>query len=158
MNVWHYTAWSRLSDIVDSGELRPSNTGAPGEHPLLWFSANQNWEPTATKMIFDSSGRVRQLSFQQQAELLGCIRLGIPVDDARLLEWKEACNAAGTPRSVRRALESAGRKRGGNPVHWFGSLVSMPITDLRLQAWTDGAWHSGDPSGMATLWKTSAVK
>jgi hypothetical protein len=53
--LWHYAPWFYLQHMVDSGDLRPSNAGAPDLTPTLWFSANQNWEPTATKLLPDAS-------------------------------------------------------------------------------------------------------
>ena len=46
--VWHYAPWSYLVRMVEFGALRPGNASATNEVPMLWFSANQKWEPTAT--------------------------------------------------------------------------------------------------------------
>lgn len=151
-NNWHYTAWATLPAIVESGELRPSNEGADGELAVLWFSANPQWEPTATKMLRSPGWRLRELGFKEQAERFGCVRFGIPADDPRLLKWPVACRAAGTPREQRRALEIAGRKRRGNPAHWFGCVVSVSLRELVLHVWGDGAWHLADPAEMSAVW------
>lgn len=151
--VWHYAPWMRLASIVESGALRCSNAGAPNEQPMLWFSAHQEWEPTATKMVNTKSGLL-PLTFHQQAEQFGCIRFGLPASDMRLKNWKEACVAAGTPRAAVRALELAGEKRGASPAHWFGSAVSIAPEDLRFQVWT-GEWLDAVAVQMAHAWTKS---
>lgn len=61
---FHYAPWEYVPRIVSSGMLKPSNAGgAPEEPGLLWFSANQSWEPTATKIVPLHSGGVRRLAF-----------------------------------------------------------------------------------------------
>lgn len=150
--VWHYAPWSYLAAIVESGALRASNAGAPGETPMLWFSANQQWEPTATKMTRDNSGKVFRMSFHQQVELAGCIRFGLSAKDPRLLNWKAACAAAGTPRETRRALEKVGKKEGADPEQWFATLATVLLDELDFQIWTNG-WHPAtSPQDMATVW------
>lgn len=83
--LWHYAPGQYLPDMVSAGRLRTSNVGAPGEAPLLWFSANQTWEPTATKSVQTRRGLMR-LTFAQQVARSGCIRFGLPSDDCRLLD------------------------------------------------------------------------
>lgn len=139
--VWHYAPWAYLARMVESGVLRPSAAGAPGESPLLWFSANQQWEPTATKIF----------TFKQQAMTLGCIRFGLPADDPRLLNWREACLTAGTPREARRGMVQAGKKRGAHPAQWFAIIAPVPLTELRFQVWLD-FWGDADAKEMAEVW------
>lgn len=150
--VFHYAPWAILPAIVASGSLRPSNAGALAEQPLLWFSANQVWEPTATKMIRAKDGTVSQLSFDEQLARLGCIRFGLGASDARLLNWKSACTAAGTPRDQRRALERSGRKRGADHAHWFAVAGPVVLGDLAFHVFAEKAWHAADPGEMAEVW------
>lgn len=133
--VWHYAPMSGLPAITASGALIGSNSGAPGERAMLWFSAHQTWEPTATKMVRTRAQELVQLTFEQQAQTLGCIRFGLPAEDPRLLDWKAACDVAGTPRATRRALERAGRKQGADPAQWFATTSAVRLDELRLQAW-----------------------
>ena len=127
---FHYAPWSYLRRIVDSGHLRTSNAGGPPDEPgLLWFSAHQNWEPTATK-LFKKEGASFRLTFQQQEQRFGCIRFGLNSDDQRLLPWAEACKYAGITRVDRRNLEIAGRRLGANPAQWFASPLPIALDDL----------------------------
>ena len=83
-NLWHYAPAAYLERITNSGCLRPSNPWAPNELPLLWFSANQFWEPTATKMICDTNGRLRPLTYSEMKQI-GIVRFGISASDPRLM-------------------------------------------------------------------------
>lgn len=151
--LWHYAPWSYLSSMVESGVLLPSNAMAPQQTPMLWFSANQKWEPTATKAMGDSTGRIFQITFNQQVEFSGCIRFGIASNDPRLLKWKDACAVANTTSHMRGCLEKAGMQMGGNPAHWFGTPASMPLSELLLQVWV-GHWaYATSPQDMVTAWK-----
>lgn len=153
MICWHYTAWARLRHIVDSGHLRPSNAGATGEQPLLWFSLNQRWEATATKLV-GRAGRFYRLTFAEQAAEFGCVRFGLSAADPRLLGWKVACAAAGTPRETRRTLEVIGRRQGGDPAEWFATVSKIPLSDLAFEVWLDG-WKPARADEMVEAWAST---
>jgi hypothetical protein len=142
ITLWHYAPACHLDRIGETGHLRPSNAGAPAELPLLWFSANQVWEPTAAKMVRDVAGCVRTLTHLEMRKL-GIVRFGIASTDSRLFSWKSACNLAGTPRDMRRTLERVGIKSGAHPQHWFATPAPMPLDELTLQIW-DGGWKAID--------------
>lgn len=146
--VFHYAPWARLPAIMESGELRCSNAGAADELPLLWLSANQYWEPTATKLLKLHSGELRRLSFREMEVRFGCVRFALPADDPRLLDWQDACRYAGTPRATRRSLEQVGRSMGGNPKHWFAVTASLSVNSLPFQVLLNGAWVVADPREM----------
>jgi hypothetical protein len=152
--LWHYSAWVHLPSIVESGELRGSNAWAADELPMLWFSANQKWEPTATKMWRYDSGKVLRLTFKEQANHFGCIRFGLAAADQRLLNWGDACTVAGTPRGIRRTLQKVGKKRGGNPAHWFATPETIPLAELDFQVWgwSEGWCNTTGPKDMAEVW------
>ena len=150
--LWHYTAWEHLAAICESGALKRTNVGAEGEAPMLWFSSQQQWEPTATKLVVDSARRVQRLTFQQQVELFGCVRFGLASDDSRILDWKAACALAGTPGKLKRKMEAYGQSVGANPAHWFATAVDVPLPGARFQVWL-GQWHDADATEMAVVWK-----
>ncbi|AWB33939.1 hypothetical protein [Orrella marina] len=141
--VWHYTTGDhRLKSITGLGFLIPSNVGAPKERPLLWFSANQEYEPTAIKMVARADGSIEQLTFEQQNELAGCVRFGLPAADRRLMSWKRACSFARTPRVVRTAMEQTGIQCGGNPAHWFAVSELIPVNSTKAQIWDEAKWRA----------------
>ena len=140
MKVFHYAPLTRLDVIVNSGYLRPSNAGASSERPLLWFSSNQKWEPTATKMLITPLG-LKALSFEQQASRFGCIRFGLDKDDLRLMSWKQACDVGEIKRDARRAMELYGRKRGAKSEHWHAVCANVSLSDMTFEIWKDHSWH-----------------
>jgi len=151
--VWHYAPWAYLPAMVESGALRGSNTGAEGEAPMLWFSANQQWEPTATKMIRNSAGATVSMTFKQQVQMVGCIRFGMGADDCRLLDWKAACAFAGTPRDSRRAIRTVlGKRRGQTLRTGSQPLRPSPLAELHFQVWADGWRDATSPQDMAAVW------
>nr|WP_314570308.1 hypothetical protein [uncultured Pseudomonas sp.] len=130
--VHHYTTENHhLPLILSSGLLLPSNAGAEHEEPLLWFSRNQVWEKTATKMV-SVGGGIRSLTFNEQLAKWGCVRFSLPADDSRIMNWADACKHAGITRTVRRQLEAVGKKRGGSPSDWCAVAVSIPLSDSSL--------------------------
>lgn len=137
--------------MVGSGILKRSNAGSPAENPMLWFSANQMWEPTATKILIGRAGKITRMTQNEQHAVFGCIRFGLPIDDLRLMKWKDACTAAGTPREKRRALEKSGRKQNADPAHWFAASVDVAILGLRFQVLLD-TWRDADPREMVEVW------
>lgn len=151
MNVFHYAPWAKLPAIVQSGCLRPSNAAAADELPLLWFSAHQRWEPTATKMMQTERGLVL-LTMDEQVERFGCIRFGLISTDPRLLPWVTACKAAGMGDMTRRKLERVGVKRGGTPGNWFAIADSVTLSGLTFDVYGAGGWHAADPAEMAQVW------
>ncbi|WP_308874111.1 hypothetical protein [Thiothrix subterranea] len=141
---FHYAPLSYLPRIVESGLLLPSNAGgANDEIPLLWFSKNQTWKPTATKSQMTPSG-IKRLTFKEQRELFGCIRFGLPRNDKRLIDWRTACKVASISKKERLLMESVGRDQGANPLDWFATVDSIQLTELHFQFLTD-SWHDADP-------------
>ena len=56
MPAWHYTTGTKLDLILAGGVLRPTDSYIPDdEKPILWFSSDAFWEPTANKMILQSN-------------------------------------------------------------------------------------------------------
>lgn len=139
--LWHYSPGTYVPKIFESGLLKPSNAGAPTERPVLWFSENQVWEPTAGKLLVNKFGQVvRSMAFTEQVERSGCVRYGIDSNDIRLLGWKAAAGQAGMSRDVRRELEKKGKSLGANPMHWWGTLFSIEIDELCFEYWNGVAW------------------
>lgn len=138
--VYHYTTeHHHLPLILATGELRPSNAGAEHETPLLWFSRATRWEATATKMVTAPNGP-RLLTFKEQLSTFGCVRFSLRADDPRLLNWVDACKAAGMSSTTRRKLETVGRKRGGSPSDWVAIPGAVSLADVRVQRFDGAAW------------------
>lgn len=150
---WHYAPWAYLPKMVKDGFLEPRNAGAPTELPLLWFSRNQRWEPTATKLIRDPHGQLVKITFLQQAELFGCTRFGIAATDERLVGWEETCSTRGLSSRHKASLEAAGRALGAKPQDWFATTAAVPLRELDFQVWV-GRWLPAEsPAEMARVWE-----
>ncbi len=150
--LWHYAPWSRLAEIEKSGFLKCSNASAPNELPMLWFSAKQVWEPTATKNWRMTSGQLMPLTFEAQNAKLGCIRFGIAETDPRLQKWKQACATLGILRGARCKLEGVGKKMSANPEDWYATAVNVPLNELRFQVWSSGWKDESSVKDMVDAW------
>lgn len=143
MYVWHYTVIEYLPKIHGYGMLLPSNAAAEDELPMLWFSANQKWEVTATKPYASASGRMVAPSMQDVLDEGRAIRFGLLRNDPRLMGWRAACKYAGTPRRLREAMERVGIQQGGSPRDWYAVGDAIPVDDLFFQFFRDGCWAPG---------------
>lgn len=139
-HVYHYSALTRLPQMLNSGHLLPIINGHV-EVPLVWFSAHTFWEPTATKPCRTDNALV-SLKFWEYRDLFGCIRFALPADDSRLLTWRDVCEQAGLSRVDRRKLEADARKRGGDPKQWFAVPAAIPLADMSLEILSINEWRT----------------
>lgn len=152
VTVHHYAPCAYVPRILDSGELRPSNAEALGEKPLLWFSANQKWEPTATKFIGDAEGNRRSLTLSEQLQRFGCCRFSLPANDLRLIPWIKACRIAGTSYTKQRKMEAVGRIQGANSFDWFAISESISVAELAFSVFDGRTWKTADLAETAKVW------
>lgn len=155
---WHYSSAVRLPIIIDSGTLKCSNAGAPYELPMLWFSADQKWDETATKVVIMKSGLIKALTFRQQLEKFGCIRFGLIENDPRFLPWKEACAVAGTSDASRRQLAKRGHEMGCNPANWYATATGIPLNELHFQILRDRWSDVTNIKDIADVWRRKHKK
>lgn len=127
--AWHYTTGELFTEIMESGLLMTTSAGCPEhERPVLWFSMNQRWEPTANKAIIDDYG-YRGLTMQETKEYgRGLVRFGFPY--TQLVPWIKLWKEAGMLPEHKRALEKTGRKQGANPYHWHGVFRDIPVSEI----------------------------
>jgi hypothetical protein len=118
---------------------------------MLWFSAHQKWEPTATKLMGTPQGAV-QLTFKQQVERFGAIRFGLAANDSRLMNWSASCATAGIATNKRLELEARGRMKGANPGQWFATTSDILLSALHFQVWANGWCNATNPQDMAAAW------
>lgn len=84
--AWHYTTGEFAVRIAEAGVLLPTDAFiGPRERPVLWFSMEQDWEPTASKWCWQGSA-VRKLDrWETCAAGRGLARFGI--DPSKLIAW-----------------------------------------------------------------------
>ena len=64
--LWHYTTGQGFIGVIDAGVIRPATARvAADERPIVWFSSNQEWEPTSTKIYVAHDGQARRLSKEE---------------------------------------------------------------------------------------------
>ncbi len=134
MDVYHYTIAVKIPRIYQSGGLNVS-TGfvTPPEKPAVWFSTNDQWEPSAAKMngvtmkAFDLEQHVRLLGmcrFKTNEKLLPTLREFSRIDHLAEMGF--------TPETAT-PLALAGIMMDGNPVDWWFSLYKVPLDKLTFE-------------------------
>jgi hypothetical protein len=146
--LWHYTTGEHLTEIMRDGCLRPTAILIdPGEHPAVWFSALQDWEPTASKLLVDTeTDEVRRATMQEMRKLAGGpVRIGV-AHDAAPIDWETFKRTSGISRKSARALEIAAADIGSNPRLWFASFDPVPRERwLALEARNGPRWEPISP-------------
>jgi hypothetical protein len=140
--LWHYTAGHKLPLIREACALRPNGAKvAPSERPVLWFSAEAVYEPTAIKLVqMPGQAKLRRPSVAEMHELVGVFRFAIDRADPRLAAWPAVHRRARiSPAGVANMIR-AGVEIGAKPMNWFGSFEDIPLADLRFEAWTGQRW------------------
>lgn len=126
MLVWHYTSDVWLPEIMRAAALLPHDYRGIGM-PVLWFSANQTWEPGAASL------------FKTRAFSRPAVRFGLSHADPRLLSWDMASQLSGEGRKKRRIHEALSRSLGCNASRdWCGALEPIPLRDLRIETCSPG--------------------
>jgi hypothetical protein len=138
VRVWHYTTEEKLNPIYADGALMPTAIKiGPNERPVLWFSSNPVWEPTANKALgVRGIGAVRSLTTDEMVQMFRLIRFGI--DSERLLHWPELRKVARIAHTEQRRLAKRARKVGAAPHHWYGSLQPVRLSELVREDYVPG--------------------
>jgi len=146
LHVYHYTdIANKLPLIILSGGLKPTNTFAEDERPLIWFTTSPDFEPTATKMVHNAkTDEMRVLTVEEQHEMLGNCRFLLPATDKRLMNWKKACAYAGTPKKIRVAIEKYSRESGSDTKDHFAVATFISLSELSFERWTGQEWLNCD--------------
>lgn len=144
--VWHYSKGFHLQVIAAHGLLMPADLYVkPPERPILWFSANEYWEPTASPGRFSPGrelgqpySREQPLSVREVAELCdGLVRFGCRT--TRLLTGEALRRKARMDRKLWDSLAAAGREQGADPTDWWGTTRPIAIGDLTVEVMSS-AW------------------
>lgn len=142
MKFYHYTPENRLPEFLASQviNLAFKSVNSNTEKAVAWVSTNPDWENTATKNIADGTGKIRSLTFQEQIDFCGCARIQIK-PTYKLHEWKKITKLANIQFNVANQLEILGRKMGGKPKEWYGSLKPIPMDEwVNIEIYQNGNW------------------
>lgn len=128
--VWHYTTGQNFKQIVMSGVLLPTAKGVkPPERPILWFSADQYWEPTANKGMLGPGGKIRSLTMLETRQYGGgLVRFGY--DAAKCLRGEDLCTAARMKPKIWKGLIKVGLEQLADPVNWYGTTDAVVLGDI----------------------------
>jgi len=146
-NVFHYTTGLKLKQIINSGCIRPTTAKIdPHEKPVAWFSTQDKWEPTATKVpIPGMQGQIETAKAQG-----GLVRITVPGACAPYV-FPQLPLIAGTKPSVCIGLLIAGLELGSDPDSWRFSTTSVPTGLFRGVEFFDFAYDRWVAVDMAEL-------
>ena len=123
--AWHYTTGEKYALILASGVLKPATSFVPpNEKPIIWFSLDPEWEPTANKAVFVNGVMKRLTKAETQIMGNGLYRFGVPAKT--LHPWPKLASKARMASGIRQGLERTGITLGANPRLWCG-LTSNPL-------------------------------
>jgi hypothetical protein len=130
--AWHYTTGNKFQLIKNERLLRPSGIGvfAP-ERPVLWFSTNPVFEPSAMKTRL-VNGKRQALTLHQLYDLGGgIVRFGCPLH--RLKHGPDLRKSAKMSGAIWNALVSAGKRMGGDSAEWWGYVGTMLLDEVVVE-------------------------
>ena len=122
--IWHYTVLPKVKLIQRNLVLMPF--GKPGLPGAVWFSTEQDWEPTAacnwqavmadgTKQYLDRDGLYKALG--------GLYRFGVLPDTAPLT-WEEFSEELSE--EVVKAMLDGAKELGADPATWRATKIAVP--------------------------------
>jgi len=126
-HVFHYTTGLKLRSIINSGQIKPTTAKIePHEKPVAWFSTQDQWEPTATKVPVP--GKLGQLITAKAQN--GLVRITVPGTCAPYT-FPQLPLIAGTKPTVCMGLLLAGLELGSDPDTWRFTPTPVPVTLFR---------------------------
>ena len=147
-NIYHYSTGLKLKQIINSGHIRPSTAHVPlNEKPVAWFSTQEQWEPTATKVpVPGMQGQIETAKAQG-----GLVRITVPGTSAPYV-FQQLPLIAGTKPSVCIGLLIAGLDLGSDPDTWRFTPTPVPTALFREVEFFDFAndrWVAVDMAELA---------
>ena len=148
-NIYHYTTGTRLKQIINSGGIKPTTAKIePHEKPVAWFSTQDQWEPTATKVpVPGMAGQIATARAQG-----GLARIKVPGSCAPYV-FPQLPLVAGTKPSVCIGLLVAGLELGSDPDTWRFTPDPVPASFFREVEFYDfasGSWLAVDIAELAS--------
>jgi hypothetical protein len=136
---WHYTSANHYVSIVNDGMIMPATTYVPvGERPIVWFSTEQFWEPTAAKACHRPDGTRHLLTLDGMLEQdILPIRIGVDSTVAPY-RWSDLKSLSGMSSETARSLASSGKRMGANPSRWRGTFEVVRAKEWRTIDYYNG--------------------
>ncbi|HEV8177052.1 MAG TPA: hypothetical protein VGP44_05125 [Gemmatimonadales bacterium] len=146
--LWHYTIGDRWFLIQEARYLKLATAMiGKGERGAVWFSRNQDYEPTAFKGPGWQHNGVVTMGMRLELRRLGHGLWRIGVDPATApVSWEQFKETSGIDPIIAYGLTGAGRKQGADPADWYCSYAEVPEERWRrVDFWFNGGWMP-DPS------------
>lgn len=137
--LYHYTIGPKLRLIGDARRLEPRGYGMAAsarEKPVLWWSENPLWEPSANKVMSLDGKSFFRPTLKELQENVGVYRFaldcrkpdGLHAVGIKLIPWARIPLIAKIdPGDVARMLRG-GMNVGATPTHWWGTLEPVPLS------------------------------
>src|SRR5262249_26455803 len=125
--LWHYTIRVHFQSILQDALIKSATSGVPqGERPVVWFTRNESWEPTANKVFQRPDGTARLSTTEEMLRLgQGLIRIGVKRETAPH-NWDEFVRLGGASERTIKELKDTAKARGSNHKDWFVSFDPIP--------------------------------
>lgn len=118
MGIWHYTVGVRLRSILRDKLIKPATAGVPaGERPVVWFTTNPEWEPTANKGVVRYGKTVWLTRAETEAEGGGLFRIEVAPETAPY-GWEEFKRLSGITEREEKRLARRAREWGSDYHDW----------------------------------------
>jgi hypothetical protein len=140
--VYHYTTGQNFHRIVGMGAILPAVDYVPlGEKPIVWFSYDPLWEPTACKSLRDNSGSIIHLDREGTAQHGGgLVRIGVHPRTAPH-DWHTLKELSGMSSKIARALYRTAIEKGSRPGNWRGTFDPVPRSNwTSVDVFHNGLW------------------
>lgn len=158
MLAYHYTKLCAAVNILKSGIIeRSESLISLNERPVVWFSKNELWEPSAIIGRFNND-----LSIEIAEKLVGLVRFGY--DSNKLKSIQNFKKISGCPPAIFKKMAKT-----GNQYEWLVSYEEIPVRDCLVEFRYQSRWiglddlkhivGSTDPDQIMTFFKqTVGVK
>jgi len=144
--VWHYTTGFRAEKIFFCGFIHGATENVPkNEHPVVWFSMNQRFEPTAVKAK-RVDGVITSMTLPEMIQhCQGLTRFGII--PRALLNGENLRKRACITNDEWVRLKKIGIKMHADPHDWYGSTESIDVSLCVFEVMNEfGRWERIKPA------------
>lgn len=153
--LWHYTTGWHIPMILRDGKIKPENPTplSLNDLPVTWFSRNQIWEPTASKVMFFRKLEPTILRKATAEACCGLIRIGVDPCVAPF-RVKQLTKIARRSRRAVKDLARAGIRFGASPRDWRFTPCHVPSEHWKaIQMWNEpsNSWVPYRPGRLVAL-------
>jgi hypothetical protein len=139
--IFYYTTGQQLQVLLRAGVI--PTTAIAKEKPCVFFSSNQEWEPSANLLVSDGRGNSVKSTKAVTYEIGGGLaRIGVDQTIAPY-DWKQYVKLSEAEPKTVAALRSMAYEIAARPSEWFFSFERVPKSKwLCVQTfdWNSSTW------------------